>query len=81
MAMENDKVKHLSASAAISSGIYLASRENGASRFKASAAALALTLLVGAIKETQDVYFDQKDMQANAAGAAAGVLLPISFSF
>jgi hypothetical protein len=40
-----------------------------------------LAMAVGHIKETNDPFYDSEDMEANAVGAAAGILIPVSFTF
>ena len=79
---ESDKKKHMAATAVLSTGTYLILRENKMSRFKAGALAFIFTMAMAYVKED---YFDETysddDMRANAVGSAAGVIIPIVFTF
>lgn len=76
---QDDKQKHMAASFVISTVTFAAARNGGLSRAESTAAALIVTLAVGAFKETQDEFFDRQDMAANFAGAIAAPILWWSF--
>ncbi len=78
---EQDKQKHLAVSAGIATISYSAFR--AADFNKTSSAILSFILAMGAghIKEHSDPFYDEQDMQANAAGASLGLILPLSFQF
>ena len=76
---ESDKQKHMAVSFVISTAVFAAGRNNGLTRAESAAAALIVTLAVGAFKETQDEFFDREDMAANLTGAIIAPILWWSF--
>ena len=82
MALEKDKQLHLGLSTVISGVTYgLLTREYSVPQGKAYVGAVALTLLVGHVKELQDEKYDKNDMIANSAGALLGPALFIMWEF
>jgi hypothetical protein len=78
---QQDKQKHIQASAGISMISYGSLRSAKFGRVSSSLLALSLTMLVGHMKESSDPIYDREDMQANALGATAGIMIPMSFTF
>ena len=76
---EQDKQLHLGASFLISSVTYATFAQAGFSHPGATVTSILLTLAVGAAKESRDVRWDSKDMQANLLGAAIAPILWGSF--
>ena len=72
-----DKLWHLSASAALGAGTTLVAKNNGATECGAPTIGIAVTMTLGAGKETYDVYgrdsfFSWKDMVWNLLGSTLG---------
>lgn len=78
---QEDKQRHINASASIATASYSSMRVSGQSKTKSVIVSALVTLAVGHLKETGDRFYDPQDMQANAAGASAGLLLPVSFEW
>ena len=78
---QEDKQKHMALSGAIAMPAYMTLRANKYSRLESGAIAFAITLLIGHAKETNDRRYDDRDMGANALGAAGGIMIPLSFNF
>ena len=78
---EEDKEKHMGASAGISMVSYGAFRAAKFGRLSSSLMSFTMAMAVGHLKETQDPIYDGEDMQANAVGATLGILIPVSFTF
>jgi hypothetical protein len=81
-AVEPDKELHAVSSYALSTTIYSSLRSNTKlHKSTALLSAAAATLLLGYAKERRDAQFDVGDMNANAVGATAGFIIPITFNF
>lgn len=78
---QSDKQKHAVMSAGISVASYASLRKSKFNRLTAGLISLAITASVGLIKESSDDQYDGEDMQANLAGAGAGLLIPLYFEF
>jgi len=78
---EDDKEKHMQACAGISMISYGAFRAANFGRFSSSLMSFSMAMAVGHFKETQDRFYDQKDMEANALGATMGIIIPMGFTF
>ena len=79
---EDDKQKHIGATAVMSAGTYIILRENKMGKFKSGLLAFLLTMAVAHVKEDYfDDTYNSEDMQANAVGSAAGVMIPLVFTF
>lgn len=78
---EPDKEKHFAASAGIAMASYGTFRLAKYGKVASSLMSFSLTMLVGHIKEATDKKYDRLDMEANAAGASAGLMVPLSFTF
>ncbi|MEZ4873295.1 MAG: hypothetical protein R2827_13835 [Bdellovibrionales bacterium] len=71
----DDKTTHEAASASINAALYITFRSNKMKKWDAALAAAALTLAIGAIKETTDDPMDIADMSANARGVGYSLIM------
>lgn len=78
---ETDKESHLYASGYISMISYGAFRSKRFGKISSSVISFSLTMLIGHLKESSDPFYDKEDMEANALGASAGIIIPLSFTF
>lgn len=78
---EKDKEQHMQACAGISMATYGAFRATKWGRFSSSLMSFTVAMTVGLIKEATDPVFDHDDIKADAVGASAGLLIPLSFTF
>ena len=72
-AFEQDKIKHFTATAAISSSVYMVSRKNNISKPESIALGILAANIVGLLKEMNDPRFDKRDISANVFGSFFGV--------
>lgn len=78
---QEDKQKHAVYSAGLSSVSYAAFRSAKYSVASSMLLSMTLALGVGHLKESSDPFYDHEDMQANAAGAGVGLILPLYIEF
>ncbi len=79
---ERDKKIHMGATTVLSAGTYMILRENKVGKIKSGLLAFLLTMAVAHVKEDYfDDTYNKEDMEANAVGSAAGVIIPIIFTF
>ena len=78
---EEDKQKHFGVSATISAPVYMTARNAKWSRWESILVASLVSLSIGHMKELSDKKYDSQDMEANAAGTATGILIPLTFEF
>lgn len=79
---DEDKKKHFAACLAITtSSYYVYHYQFKASKGKSLLLSVATAMAIGLIKEATDPQFSVADMQANAVGAAAGIIIPLTFDF
>lgn len=76
---QRDKRLHTGVSFALSSMFYGAFRAKRMSKPESALGAIALTLAIGAVKETRDDHWDDDDMHANMVGAFTAPLIWVAF--
>lgn len=77
---DQDKQKHFAACLAITTSSYYVYHY----QFKVSkpkSLLLSVAMAIGLVKEATDPTFSVADIQANAIGSAAGIIIPLSFDF
>lgn len=78
---QEDKQKHFGLSATIAAPVYLTARNAKWSWWKSALTASIVSLSLGHMKELSDKRYDAEDMEANLAGTATGILIPLTFEF
>lgn len=78
---EDDKKKHIFASAGIAVVSYSIYKRLEFSSWQATVMAFLTATAVGIVKEESDKFRDNEDMEANLIGTSAGLLVPVVFDF
>lgn len=79
---DQDKQKHFAACLAITtSSYYVYHYQFKVSKPKSLLLSVATAMAIGLVKEATDPTFSVPDIQANAIGSAAGIIIPLSFDF
>ena len=74
-AKQDDKRKHVAASAAITAAVYATARYNDVDRTEAFLLAATTTIMIGVLKEMTDDTYDNQDIDADGLGII--IMLPI----
>ena len=80
-AFEEDKKKHFGVSAGLSMVSYMVAKKSGADKSTALFVGFAVPFIAGLGKELSDEFIDSKDIEANLAGIATGLVFSFVIDF